>query len=279
MVDSRLLVGLVISLLVSSLVISLITGAEGATLGDVNLYPPLSIDFSDVNVTAPEAVKDYQVVVGGWVASPEGLVSSQESENLIYLLELSESKSRYDNTYWVNTGDIESYKIIVRDTSLWSDSIRLRIEPDIIVCESKSLFGNYAYQVAVPVNVWSYGHEYSIRTILDEEKQTLDVYLNDIYVAHFEGLAEDSALSFGPSTYAGISVEGAGFVFKGFGSTAQRLETESSFDFWTFLESLTGVLTWYTGTGVPLVDLFVNLIIKVQQFGIVVVIITIIRGA
>ena len=65
-------------------------------------------------------------------------------------------------------------------------------------------------------------------------------------------IPEDSMLSFGPSTYAGIVVDGAGFVFAGFYSTGERL-TEETFDIWSFVASLGGVLAWYTGTGVPVV--------------------------
>ena len=280
MADSRLLVGLVLSLLITSLGVSFITDTDSVELGSSAIYRPVSFDFADANLTAPGESYDYEVVTGGWNETADGLTSVVDGENIVYInkLVLSSDAGRYDNTYSLHNPDGRTYKLLVRDTSLYADSLRLRIEPEFIVLESKSLFGNYAYQVTKVIDIDSYGTDYTVRTVLNEVDRTVDVYVNSNYAGQYVNIPEDSMLSFGPSTYAGIVVDGAGFVFAGFYSTGERL-TEETFDIWSFVASLGGVLAWYTGTGVPVVDLFINLIIKVQQFGIIVVLITIIRGA
>jgi len=280
MADSRLLVGLVLALLITSLGVSFITDTDSVELGSSAIYRPVSFDFADANLTAPGEAYDYEVVTGGWNETADGLTSVVEGENVVYInkLVLSSDAGRYDNTYSLHNPDGRTYKLLVRDTSLYADSLRLRIEPEFIVLESKSLFGNYAYQVTKGIDIDSYGTDYTVRTVLNEVDRTVDVYVNSNYVGQYGNIPEDSMLSFGPSTYAGIVVDGAGFVFAGFYSTGERL-TEETFDIWSFVASLGGVLAWYTGTGVPVVDLFINLIIKVQQFGIIVVLLTIIRGA
>lgn len=277
MADTRLLVGLVLSLLISSLCISFITDTEAAELGNTVLYKPVDLDFRDDNITELYAVKAYEVVTGGWTPTDNGLTSSAAGENVIYLLVMSAGSGRFDNHYALHNPDGRDYKIVVRDTSLWSDSLRLKVSRGSVTLESKSFFGSYAYQATKAVNVYSYGTDYTVRTLLNEVDRTVDVWINDNYVGQFINIPEDGALSFGPSTYAGVVVDGAGMTFKGFVSSGERLDSEN-FDVWTFLNSLAGVLAWYTGTGVPIVDLFINLIIKVQQFGIIVVIVTIIRG-
>lgn len=277
MADTRLLVGLVLSLLISSLCISFITDTEAAELGNTVLYKPVDLDFGDDNITELYAVKAYEVVTGGWTPTATGLTSSGAGENVIYLLVMSGGSGRFDNHYALQNPDGRDYKLVVRDTSLWSDSLRLKVSRGSVTLESKSLFGSYAYQATKAVNVYSYGTDYSVRTLLNEVDRTVDVWINDNYVGQFINLPEDAALSIGPSTYAGVVVDGSGMTFKGFISSGERLDSEN-FDVWMFLNSLAGVLAWYTGTGVPIVDLFINLIIKVQQFGIIVVIVTIIRG-
>src|SRR5690606_35114248 len=137
----------------------------------------------------------------------------------------------------------------------------------------KSLFGSYAYRVSKPVDIYTFGNNYTVKTVLNEVEKTVDVWIDNQYIARFVDIPEDSFWSLGPSTYSGIIVDGAGFVFKGFVSSGERLSSES-FDLGGFVGSLAGVLGWYTSSGVPIVDVFINLIIKIQQFGIIAVIVT-----
>jgi len=278
MADTRLLVGLCLSLLISSLCISLIVDTEAASLGDTVLYQPVDVDFSNPSETDVNATKIYEVVTGGWKGTSSGLVSTQPGENVVYLMILDGGEGRFENVYSIGNPDGRPYKIVVRDTSLWSDSLRLKIESNSVTLESKNLFGWYAYRASKSVDVRSFGNDYTVKTVLNENEKTVDVWINNQYVARFVDIPEDSFWSLGPSTYSGIIVDGAGFVLKGFVSSAERLSSES-FNVWGFIGSLAGVLGWYTDpTGNYLADVFINLIIKIQQFGIVAVIITIIRG-
>jgi len=277
MADTRLLVGLCLSLLISSLCISLIVDTDAASLGDTVLYKPVDVDFSNPSETDLNTTKIYEVVTGGWIGTSSGLVSTQPGENVVYLMVLDGGEGRYENVYNIGNPDGRPYKLVIRDTSLWSDSLRLKIESSRVTLESKNLFGSYAYRASKPVSVGSFGNDYTVKTVLNEVEKTVDVWINNQYVARFVDIPEDSFWSLGPSTYSGIIVDGAGFVFKGFVSSAKSLSSES-FNLWGFIGSLAGVLGWYTSSGVPLVDAFINLIIKIQQLGIAVVIITIIRG-
>jgi len=278
MADTRLLVGLCLSLLISSLCISLIVDTDAASLGETVLYRPVDVDFSNQPETDPNAPIIYEVVTGGWKGTSSGLVSTQQGENVIYLMILDGGgEGRYENIYRIGNPDGRAYKIVVRDTSLWSDSLRLKIESSSVTLESKNLLGSYAYRASRPVDVSIFGNDYTVKTLLNEVEKTVDVWINNQYVARFVDIPEDSFWSLGPSTYSGIIVDGAGFVFKGFASSAENLSGET-FDLWGFIGSFAGVLGWYTSSGVPLVDAFINLIIKIQQLGIVVVLITIIRG-
>lgn len=275
--DSRLLVGLVLSLLVSSLCISFITDTEAAQLGDTVLYRPVDADFGNPETTDINATKIYEVVTGGWIGTEDGLITTQPGENVLHLMVLNPVGGRYENTYSIRNPDGRTYKIIVRDTSLWSDSLRLKMSPGYVTIESKSLLGSYGYQATKPYGVAAYGTDYTVKTVLHEEDRTVDVWIDDTFVGRFANVPEDGVFSIGPSTYSGLVVEGAGFVFKGFVSSAERLEAET-FDIWAFINSFAGVLGWYTSSGNYTLDLFINLIIKIQQFGIIVVAVTIIRG-
>ena len=92
-----------------------------------------------------------------------------------------------------------------------------------------------------------------------------------------EPVPVDGILSWGMVYYGGITAEGSGFRVTKIVSDAEAYD-EQSFDLLGLISSLWGVLVWYTSSGVPLVDAFINLIIKIQQLGIAVVLITIIRG-
>lgn len=81
----------------------------------------------------------------------------------------------------------------------------------------------------------------------------------------------------GTVRYGGVVVDGPGFRVTKIESNTQVYE-EQSFSAFDFVAALTGILVWYTSSGEPLVDAFINLIIKIQQFGIIAVVITMLRG-
>ena len=141
---------------------------------------------------------------------------------------------------------------------------------------SKEFVGYRPYERWFPVNIPD--GVYSIRTELDEENTTVRVYINGVLVAEANDVPEPFILSWQKRQYSGVAVNGEGFVIKRLKSSGKAFE-EESFSIWSFFGSLAGVLGWYTDpSGNTIADVFINLIIKVQQLGIVVFIVTLIRG-
>ena len=112
---------------------------------------------------------------------------------------------------------------------------------------------------------------------LDESTSRVTVTVDGNEIIHNEPVPADGILSWGTVHYGGITAVSPGFRVTKIVSDAESYD-EQSFDLLGFISSLSGVLVWYTSSGVPIVDAFINLIIKIQQLGIAVVLITIIRG-
>jgi hypothetical protein len=112
---------------------------------------------------------------------------------------------------------------------------------------------------------------------LDESTSRVTVTVDGQVIVRNEPVPADGILSWGTVHYGGITAASPGFRVTKIVSDGEAYE-EQSFDMLGFISSLSGVLVWYTSSGVPLVDAFINLIIKIQQLGIAVVILTIIRG-
>lgn len=275
MADTRLLVGLILSLLLSSLLIGLVTGQTNAELGTTALYKPVNINMSNQSSSF-----DYEVntlTLGNWEKTDNGLKSVSDTlTNEVYFIKIWPKDGIYDNSYLIYNPNHLKYDILVRETSLFSDSIRVGVNSNYIEVKSKNLFGYTPYKVIISNSV-NLSSEYWIKTILNEKERTVTIYINDVIVGQAGNIPADSILSFGQNKYSGISVIGKDLYIKSLTSMGNSME-ESSFDIWAFISSMAGVLSWYTESGNPIVDLFVNLIIKIQQFGIVAVIVTIIRG-
>lgn len=274
MADSRLLMALCLSLLISSTAISLVTGGAAAQFGEGALYVPVSSNFSDGSDKVPYSIDVMSM--GNWRESSSGLVSDTEGENKVFFISRWPQNAKYVNTYRVNNPDSREYTLIARETTLFSDTIGVRVTYGGVYVESNQLAGYRPYQVFLPYGVPVDG-PYDITVELDEPGKTVAVFINGVPIGIAGEIPEDSILSLGYVRYAGISVVGSGFALLELTSTGQVLN-QSAFDVWAFLGSLGGVLGWFSDSGVPVVDLFINIIIKIQQFGIVVVAITIIRG-
>jgi len=275
MADSRLLVGMVLSLLLSSTIIALMVGGTAADLGEYQIYEPIDVDLED-----PEQAVWYEVEkisLGSWVRTSEGLVSNSPYTNMIYFVSIWPEDGVYINEYIIDNYDNRPYTLIVRDSDFFFDSVDVYVEHGKgVSIRSKEFVGYRPYERWYPANVPD--GVYSIRTELDEEKTTVRVYINGALVAEANDIPTPFIMSWQKRQYSGVEVDGEGFVLKGIKSTGKGLE-EESFSIWTFVGSLAGVLGWYTDpTGNYIADVFINLIIKVQQLGIIVFIVTLIRG-
>lgn len=270
MADTRLLVGLCLSLLISSLAISIVTGTGAATLGDPGGTVNLNIDFEN---DTRGWINDILAPGSEWKVIDGALVSQGPWTNRFFLDISGKPDGVYTNTYHIES-DGRPYAIIIRDTNWFGDSIQLWVMPTGLYLESYEVLGYRPFQkyfiASIPSNA-------AITVTLDDEKSLVSVGVNGRQIIYNEEVPEDSILSWGTVRYGGIRVEGPGFKVTKIESNAEVYE-EQSFSVINFLSALTGVLVWYTSSGNPLVDAFINLIIKIQQFGIIAVVVTIVRG-
>ncbi len=270
MADTRLLVGLCLSLLISSLAISIVTGTGAATLGDVGGTVNLNIDFEN---NTQGWVNDILTPGSDWQIIDGTLTSQGAWDNSFYLDIPDKPDGIYTTTYHIESGG-RPYKIIIRETNWFGDSIYLEVYSTGVYLKSGGLFGYYPFEkyfiAAIPQNA-------AIRVTYDDANSLVTVAVNGREIIRNEEVPEDSILSWGTVHYGGISVEGPGFKVTKIESNAEVYE-EQSFSALDFVSALTSVLVWYTSSGNPLVDAFINLIIKIQQFGIIAVVVTILRG-
>ncbi len=116
------------------------------------------------------------------------------------------------------------------------------------------------------------------------------MYIDNIQVALFTDVPEKSVLSVIKSTYyGGVSVAFSDFEINAYETNSHMGNYGTGFDFFAFLNTLAGVLVWYVSPGLPeqssvwyplavIGDTFINLIIKIQQIGIVAYGIQLVRG-
>ena len=270
MADTRLLVGLCLSLLISSLAISLVTGTGAASLGDMGGAFSQDIDFE----TDSHGWKNDIVTIGSdWKIIDGALTSQSSGSNRFFVETGGKPDGMHTTTYHIESGG-RPYAIIIRDTNLFSDSIQLRVVPTGAYLESYATLGYRPFQKFIPASI---PNTAVVTVTLDESTSRVTVTVNGNVIIRNEEVPADGILSWGPVYYGGITAEGSGFRVTKIVSDAEAFD-EQSFDLLGFISALSGVLVWYTSSGVPLVDAFINLIIKIQQLGIAVVLITIIRG-
>ena len=277
MADSRLLVGMVLSLLISSVVISLMVGGVAAELGEYQIYKPVVADLTDMNESVWYEID--KLSIGSFERTEQGLVSSTPHRNTVYFVSIWPKDGIYDNTYRIKNPDNRPYYIVVRDSSFFFDSIKAEVVSNGVYIRSYEMLGFYTYEVFLPAMIPSAGTPYTIRTELNEETYQVKVWINDALIGTANDVPKPFATSWEKRQYSGLSVEGEGFTILNLESTGKSFESEEDVSVWSFIGSLAGVLAWYTDpSGNYVADVFINLIIKVQQLGIIVVLLTIIRG-
>lgn len=270
MADTRLLVGLCLSLLISSLAISLVTGTGAASLGDMGGAVNQNIDFETDN----HGWKNDIFTLGSdWKIIDGALTSHGDGSNRFFLQTGGKPGGVYTTTYHIESGG-RPYAIIIRDTGYHGDSIQLRRVPTGLYLESYDILGYRPFQKFIPATI---PNTAVVTVSLDDATSVVTVAVNGNDIIRNEEVPADGIFSWGTVYYGGITAEGPGFRVSKIVSDGETYE-EQSFDILGFISAVSGVLVWYTSSGVPLVDAFINLIIKIQQLGIVVVIITIIRG-
>ena len=226
MADTRLLVGLCLSLLISSLAISIVTGTGAATLGDAGGTVNLNVDFEN---KTHGWINDIETPFSEWKIIDGALTSQGFDRNRFFLDIPSKPDGVYTTTYHIESGG-RPYAIIIRDTNWFGDSIQLRVIPTGLYLESGGLFGYQPFQkyfiASIPSNA-------AIMVTLDEEKSLVSVSVNGREIIHNEEVPEDSILSWGTVRYGGIVVDGPGFRVTKIESNAEVYEEQSfsAFDF------------------------------------------------
>ena len=129
-----------------------------------------------------------------------------------------------------------------------------------------------------------------VETVYDITEKTVNVYIDNIQVALFNDVPEKSVLSIiKPTYYGGVTVRDSYFEINAYETNPHRGNSGTGFDLFGFLNTLAGVLVWYVSPDLPDVssvwyplsvigDTFINVIIKIQQIGIVAYGIQLIRG-
>ena len=114
MADTRLLVGLCLSLLISSLTISLVTGTGAASLGDIGGTVSQNIDFE---TDKHGWTNDILTVGSDWKIIDGALTSQGVGNNRFYLQTGGKPDGVHTATYHIES-DGRPYAIIIRDTKM-----------------------------------------------------------------------------------------------------------------------------------------------------------------
>src|SRR5690554_2634225 len=129
MADSRLLVGMVLSLLLSSTIIALMVGGTAAEIGDYQLYEPIEVDLGDVNQSVWYEVE--KLSLGSWVRTSEGLVSDSPYTNTVYFVSIWPKDGVYVNDYVIDNYDNRPYTLIIRQSGFFFDSVVVYVESGV----------------------------------------------------------------------------------------------------------------------------------------------------
>jgi hypothetical protein len=148
-----------------------------------------------------------------------------------------------------------------------------------------------SYQKTILVNTYGDGDDILIvETVYDIAEKTVNVYIDNVQVALFTDVPEKSVLSvIKPTYYGGVTVGNSGFEINAYETNSHMGNSGTGFDLFAFLNTLAGVLVWYISPNLPdsssawyplsvIGDTFINIIIKIQQIGIVSYGLQLIRG-
>lgn len=295
MADSKFLLGLIASLVISSILIALIVGDNEITLSvDTSLKPEGWVGGS--GLTKGVNYYDAYFSLGGFVPTEYGLVSTSSLSGLneVRFTKSDTDGGVYRNKYTITKNGINRFDIIIRDTGYNSDTLILEFSPEKLTLRNDNAMGILipnSYEQTVFVDTSGNGDDIVIiETVYDVAAKTVNVYVDNVQIALFTEVPEKSILSvILPTYYGGVTVDKSGFVINAYESNPHMVKTEGGFDFFAFLNTLAGVLIWYVSPNIPeessvwhslavIGDTFINVIIKIQQIGIIAYAIQMVRG-
>jgi len=293
MANSNFLLGLIASLVISSVLISLIVGGNAISL---SVDTTLENENWTGGVNLTKGVDYYDGgYFGGFAPTENGLISTLSiPKNDVRFTKSDIDEGIYRHKYIIKKNGMDYFDIIIRDTGYHSDTLILEFTPGELTLRNDDamgiLFPN-SYEERVIVDTSGDGDDVLIvETVYDISEKTVNVYVDNVHLARFTDVPKKSALSIlMPTYYGGVSVVGAGFEIIAY-ETNSNVRHAAGFDLFAFLNTLAGVLVWYVSPTIPdqsspwyslavIGDIFINLIIKIQQIGIVAYGIQLARGA
>jgi len=292
MADSKLLLCLIASLVISSITIALITGSSTIA---ISVDSSLQAENWVAGNNLTKGVDYYDAFLGGFVPNENGLVSSLPfSLNDVRFTKAEVDEGIYRHKYTLTKNGINYFDIIIRDTGYNSDTLILEFKPDELTLRNDNAMGILipnSYQQTIFVDTYGDGDDTLIvETVYDIAEKTLNVYIDNIQVAVFTEVPEKSVLSvIKPTYYGGVTVGNFGFEINAYETNSHMGNSGTGFDMFEFLNTLAGILVWYVSPDLPdatskwyqlsaVGDIFINIIIKVQQIGIVSYGLQLIRG-
>ena len=292
MADSKFLLCLIASLVISSITIALITGSSAIA---VTVDSSLEAENWAAGSNLTKGIDYYDAFLGGFISTENGLVSSLPfSKNDVRFRKSGVDEGVYHHKYTLTKNGINYFDIIVRDTGYNSDTLILEFKPDELTLRNNNAMGILipnSYEQTIFVDTYGDGDDILIvETVYDITENTVNVYIDNIQVAIFTNVPKKSVLSvIKPTYYGGVTVGNSGFEINAYETNAHRGNSGTGFDLFTFLNTLAGVLVWYVSPDLPdsssswyplsvIGDTFINVIIKIQQIGIVAYGIQLIRG-
>src|SRR5690554_2472324 len=292
MADSKFLICLIASLVISSILIALITGSSEMA---VTIDSSLGAENWAAGSNLTKGIDYYDAFLGGFIPTENGLVSTLPfSLNDVRFTKSEVDEGIYRHKYTITKNGINYFDIIIRDTGYNSDTLILEFKPDELTLRNDNAMGILipnSYQQTILVDTFGDGDDTLIvETVYDIAEKTVNVYIDNIQVAIFNEVPEKSVLSIlKPTYYGGVTVGNTGFEINAYETNLRRRNSGTGFDLFAFLNTLAGVLVWYVSPDLPdatskwyhlsvIGDTFINIIIKIQQIGIVAYGVQLIRG-
>src|SRR5690554_3443481 len=292
MADSKFLICLIASLVISSILIALITGSSAIA---VSVDSSLEAENWTAGSNLTKGIDYYDAFLGGFIPTENGLVSTLPfSFNDVRFTKSEVDEGIYCYKYILKKNGINYFDIIIRDIGYNFDTLILEFKLDeLTLCNDNAmgiLIPN-SYEQTILVDIYGDGDDILvIEMVYDIIENIVNVYIDNIQVALFNEVPKKSVLSVIKSTYyGGVTVGNSGFEINAYETNSHMGYSGTGFDLFVFLDTLAGVLVWYVSPDLPdttsrwyplsvIGDVFINLIIKIQQIGIVSYGIQLIRG-
>src|SRR5690554_2039130 len=212
MADSKFLICLIASLVISSILIALITGSSAIA---VTVDSSLEAENWAAGSNLTKGIDYYDAFLGGFIPTENGLVSTLPfSLNDVRFTKAEVDDGVYRHKYTITKNGINYFDIIIRDTGYNSDTLILSFTPDeLILHDLTELFILNTYKQNIFVDTSGDGDDVVIiETVYDITEKTVNVYVDNIQLALFTDVPQKSVLSvLKPTYYGGVTVGDSGF--------------------------------------------------------------------